>query len=813
MPLTRIGNPPLICGLVNRFSVVPMSYSRVMYQRFRERALRRRIVAAIYVLVMIVYLGWRVTIINHNALGLSLIYFTAETLGFVLGLTTIFCSWTYRHREPKPAPRGLTVDVFIPTYREPVEIVRWTAVAAKEIAYPHQTFLLDDGNRPELKALAEELGIRYLAREQNTGAKAGNLNNGLAHSNGEFIMVFDADHIAMPHALDVLLGFFSDERVGLVQTPEEFYNIDAFQYFNARRSGGLWNDQSFFYGFTEPCKDAMDGTSCIGTGVVYRRSALEQIGGIPVETVTEDVHTSLKLHAAGFKVAYLNEPVAYGLAAADLNDFYKTRHRWAHGNLHVLRRENIFTMKGLTLWQRLSYLTLGIVYLEGWQQLMLIAVPITSLLFGWAPFEITVLNVLIVLLFPILTLLLLQEIGCGLARPWANEVFSMARFPVHIAAWAALVVDKIPFRSSTKNIRGRVDWLLMAPQLGLMTISLVAFAIGVMSLALNFKIGPLGFAASDLLSGRAAHIDWNQRLDQGYTLELVIVAGFWALFNAAKAFALISKAIANARRSTDEYRFDTQMILEFDDMPGRNLAYVDRVSGSWASVRLHGQAPLAGKWFAARLHLPTGELPVECVVTRSNRARDHTLKFGRHAITVTAGAPLEARFECEFIWSDKRGRDRLLRSLYSVDWRREYVNRTAFFSTPIDVLTRLARLRAPFDNARLNWSPALCHDAGRSSRRYAVVALHPGQTSMSIIAFQAIDAGTVLEFEIVTVNGLVSRFVRITGQAETHSLGSKGLDGSEVRKYHGQLVPPSWTEDAIGVDAAGKGRVSAIAAE
>src|ERR1700733_6918970 len=182
----------------------------------------------------------------------------------------------------------------------------------------------------------------------------------------------------------------------------------------------------------------MNGTSCVGTGVVFRRAALNRIGGIPVETVTEDVHASLKLHALGYQAVYLNEPGAYGLASADLRDYYKTRHRWAHGNLHVLRHENIFTLKGLTLAQRLSYLTLGLVYLEGWQQLLLIAVPVGSLLFGWAPFDITVLNVLIVLLFPILTLLLLQELGCGLARPWVNEIFSMARLPVHIAAWAAL---------------------------------------------------------------------------------------------------------------------------------------------------------------------------------------------------------------------------------------------------------------------------------------------------------------------------------------------------------------------------------------
>src|SRR5262249_40374004 len=151
---------------------------------------------------------------------------------FILALTLIFCSWNYRHREPLPAPRDLRVDVFIPTYREPADLVRWTIIAAKNIAYPHETFVLDDGNRPEMKALARELGVRYLAREKNVHAKAGNLNHGLAHSPADFVMVFDADHIPLPHALDVTLGFFRDKRVAMVQTPQDFYNTDAFQYVN-----------------------------------------------------------------------------------------------------------------------------------------------------------------------------------------------------------------------------------------------------------------------------------------------------------------------------------------------------------------------------------------------------------------------------------------------------------------------------------------------------------------------------------------------------------------------------------------------------
>jgi cellulose synthase (UDP-forming) len=229
-----------------------MSNSRIGYVQFRRRARLRKSVGCIYVAAALAYLGYRATIINESALTLSLIYLGAEIIGFGIGLAMIYSSWNYNHREVRPAPKGLSVDVLVPVYREPLEIIRWTLMAAREIEYPHQTLVLDDGNRADVRALAGELGIRYFARERNVDAKAGNLNHGLAHSRAEFVMVFDADHIPLPHALDVMLGFFDDEQVALVQTPQDYYNTDAFAYYDSRRSGRLWHDQSFFYNIVLP---------------------------------------------------------------------------------------------------------------------------------------------------------------------------------------------------------------------------------------------------------------------------------------------------------------------------------------------------------------------------------------------------------------------------------------------------------------------------------------------------------------------------------------------------------------------------------
>ncbi len=344
----------------------PYSYSisKQVQERFEKRKHIRKVTAILYISTSLIYLLWRTTIFNESAFWLSSIYFCAELIGLVLGLVTIFTSWNYKHRTPPKAPKALTVDVLIPVYKEPYDIIRRTALAAQNINYPHKTFILDDAKRPEIAEMAKEIGVHYLSREHNTHAKAGNLNFGLKHTDAEFVVTFDADHIAQPHALDVILGFFRDETIAMVQTPQDYYNTDAFQYFNSKKKE-LWHDQSFFYNIAQACRDSYNGASCVGTGVAYRRSALNHIGGIPTATVTEDFHTSLKIHKAGYETAYLNEPIAFGVASSDLQEYYKTRHRWAHGNLHALSHENILTCKELSLKQRLSYITLGLIYLEG----------------------------------------------------------------------------------------------------------------------------------------------------------------------------------------------------------------------------------------------------------------------------------------------------------------------------------------------------------------------------------------------------------------------------------------------------------------
>jgi cellulose synthase (UDP-forming) len=771
-----------------------MSHSWTCFERFRLHERRRKVTAVAYVAVSIAYLCWRATILNFDALGLSLIYFSAEIAGFLLGLTIVFSSWNYRHRQPLPAPPGLDVDVLVPVYQESIDIIRWTAVAAKEIAYPHRTFILDDGNRPDVKALARDLGIRYLARGRNEHAKAGNLNYGLAHSTADFVVVFDADHIAMPNALDLTLGFFSDERVAMVQTPQEFYNARAFQYYRSRRHRGLWHDQSFFYDIAQACRDSFNGATCIGTGVAYRRSALDAIGGIPVQTVTEDFHTALLMHKKGYEVAYLNEPIAYGVAASDLRDFYRTRHRWAHGNIHVLRHENVLFCGDLTLGQRLSYLSFGLIYLEGVQQALLFLVPILSLLFGWAPFEISVINVLIVLFFPILTLLLLQELGCGLTRPWVNEIFSVARFHIHLISWAALFQNSLAFRTSAKVFGRKIEWRLLLPQLTVVGASLTAFLTGLGYLILDFKSGPLSEAAANIATGSFAEVEWTARLDQGYTLELVVVAGFWAIFNALKSAYLVRKAVVDARDASKEYRFDTNLAIEIETARGTRFARVERISQSWLKAKIFDQTAIRpGEFLNAQLHLPGGTVEVACVVRAVRPA--HRFRFGAGALRRPFRRPASVELECDLRWPDPRDQEQLMRSLYSVGWHREFLHRYAYFITPLELLGRLVTLTWSFRDLGLRWHPALYRHPISDEARYGLVT-RTEDGAHAVLAFEPLAPGTLMFMTVLGEAAVETMAIRITAERALKSLGAKGLDGAQVRSYCGQVEPERALPDA-----------------
>lgn len=278
------------------------------------------------------------------------------------------------------------VDVFIPTHSEPIEMIRRTVIGCQAIEYSNKrVYILDDGNRSEIKELACKLNCLYISRTKNIHAKAGNINNALSQTNGELVAMFDADCIPLRNFLTRTVGFFQEQEVGLVNTAQSFYNADMFKH-NAMSL----MEQSDFFRSTQSGRDRFNALLCFGTCFVVRRSAMEKIGGIPIETLSEDWATSIKLQAAGYKTYALDETLGNGTVAESMGEYLQQRIRWTHGTLQSLfASTNPLRIKGLSLMQRLIHTYTILHYLINPFYVFIIVVPLLYFFFGFSPFYVS----------------------------------------------------------------------------------------------------------------------------------------------------------------------------------------------------------------------------------------------------------------------------------------------------------------------------------------------------------------------------------------------------------------------------------------
>ena len=308
--------------------------------------------------------------------------FTILLLGYMQGIAPL-------QRRPEPLPKDTstwpTVDVFIPTYNEPLELVRTTALAATLIDWPSdklRVVILDDGDREEFRLFAAEAGIGYVARTEHNHAKAGNINHALGRSDAELVAIFDSDHVPTRSFLQTTVGWFlKDERLGMLQTPHHFYSPDPVER-NLGHFRTVPNEGELFYGVIQDGNDLWNATFFCGSCAVIRRSALDQVGGIAVETVTEDAHTSLRMQIKGWNTAYLNTVQAAGLATESVSGHVRQRTRWARGMIQVLRADNPLLARGLKAAQRLCYLNAMLHFMYAAPRLIFLASPLLYLILG-----------------------------------------------------------------------------------------------------------------------------------------------------------------------------------------------------------------------------------------------------------------------------------------------------------------------------------------------------------------------------------------------------------------------------------------------
>ena len=367
------------------------------------------------------YLWWRLhsTVLPYPDDGLTFYWvwflFVIELLAFTEIALFLLTMSRYAERSAEadrlqaaftaqPQDAWPTIDVFIPTYDEPIDVLERTIVGALALDYPKDKFkiyVLDDKRRDWLRSFCEAKGAIHVTRPDNAHAKAGNLNHGLGVSNGEFVAVFDADFIPYRQFLRRTTPFFRDPAIGIVQTPQHFFNKDPIQ--SNLSIERVWPDeQRLFFDEMAASRDAWDVSFCCGSCSIMRRKAIEAIGGIPTESVTEDLLTTLAMLNKGYKTRYLNERLSMGLAAENLRGYFIQRSRWCLGGIQSLFvQSGPIRGPGLTLFQRILFLPLSwlIQYVV---RFCLLAVPIVYLWTGVSPLYFTTTSDIIYYQAPVL---------------------------------------------------------------------------------------------------------------------------------------------------------------------------------------------------------------------------------------------------------------------------------------------------------------------------------------------------------------------------------------------------------------------------
>jgi cellulose synthase (UDP-forming) len=612
---------------------------------------RRTLLRVLIVLTLVSgvnYLVWRwLDSVHWSAWWIAVPLVLAETYSLIDAFLFGATMWRMRVRGEPPPPVDATVDVFITTYNEPIDLVMTTARAAVAITHPHRTWILDDGARDELRRVAEAEGVGYLTRspdweDRPRHAKAGNLNNALFATDGEFLLILDADQVPDPAILDRTLGYFRDRKVALVQTPQWFLNVDE--------SDPLGSQAPLFYGPIQQGKDGWNAAFFCGSNAVLRREALMQIGvvgyvrgvesavrealdaagsvvrearrtagqhgpavvraleevgaavaqaraelkdgeplsevtyrfqqrvdeagrgvvaadaealradlaaidALPIESdqelgavvvderaldrlasrdwsplgalesvkalvravdvdlvgeaqpvmpmatisVTEDMATAMRLHAAGWRTVYHHEVLARGLAPEDLRSMLHQRLRWSQGTLQVMLKENPLVQPGLSLGQRLMYFATMWSYLSGFAAVVYIAAPVLYLFFGVRPVQTFGGDFLARLLpYLIVTQVLFSVVGYKI-KTWRGQQYSLALFPLWIRACTTAVGNVFLGRSlgfvvtpKERQQGGGIPWRLIRPQVVAMAVLVAAAVVGLIRLRLGLAPTAVG---------------------------------------------------------------------------------------------------------------------------------------------------------------------------------------------------------------------------------------------------------------------------------------------------------------------------------
>ena len=538
------------------------------------------------ILAAVAYFSWRIseTILPYTDIGISSywmwVVLIVEFLSFIAGLIYIILNLKHYNRSKEAdayeaqlhnSGNYPSVDVFIPTYNEPDHVIKKAIFGSKNMNYPNfKVWVLDDGKRDWLKKFCGEIGVGYITRENNAHAKAGNMNNALAQTNGELIAIFDADFFAFPEFLNRTVGFFYDPKIGLVQTPHHFYNNDPLE-FNSGLYKEVGDEQRLWFDDILEARDSYDLATSCGSSSVVRRSALDEIGGIfPTETITEDYDTSIRFLEKGYVTRYLNERLSVGLAAENLEGFFEQRRRWARGNIQVWKLH----FKRKKFFNPLTYLMLFDWYyvVQIPSRLFISFIPLFFLYLGLVPLVVENLTVLALMhwVFLIISLSVLNTFSANKYVPFVTNAVG---YVCAIKIFSTVVKTYIkpfgePFNVTPKGIsvyEASHESKILLTFLNIMIIALI-----------TGSVFALMFQGSEIYSTVAVYDKYST----------VAVAVYWALVT---AFSLLiaREFVKEKPRHRKEERFITDdTVMLYNSKTNKEESYsIENVSLGGMAIR------------------------------------------------------------------------------------------------------------------------------------------------------------------------------------------------------------------------------------
>ena len=444
------------------------------------------------IIISTIYILWRGTVIPTN-LGivsfiLGLILFVCEFIGFMNFMNFQFIFFgKYKIIRKDLSVYNLDeaplVDVLICTYNESLQLLEKTIIASAQMAYPKNKFkvyVCDDGRRDELKALCKKYGVNYITREDNQGAKAGNINNALKYIKGDLFLVLDADMIPKKEFLQKTIGYFEDENLAFVQTPQCYYNKDMYQS-NLKKY--IPNEQDFFMRDVQEARAYRGAVLHVGTNAVFRRKFIDEIGGYPTCSITEDMAVGMLLQAKGYDSIFINKVLVLGLSASTFGELVKQRDRWCRGNIQVFKHYNPFILKGLTPAQRICYVDGVLYWFSNLIKMFYIIVPILFLSTGIHFVESGFAELLNMTIPYILVQIFIFRISSPKSRRYMwTHYYEMAMAPhLSLSIIKEMFGFEVNFNVTSKDIeidRGYYEYDVVKPHLLILILGLLSLFIG-----------------------------------------------------------------------------------------------------------------------------------------------------------------------------------------------------------------------------------------------------------------------------------------------------------------------------------------------